>query len=299
MIIKNEVYCHENLILFLTLHSFLEIIDILKEYDGSSCKSKWIWTAFESSSQWKEKEFMRKTPIFKRVLLKLSGETLMGSQPFGIHQEACMQVADYLAHFHRVGIQLGVVIGGGNIFRGVDLRLTGMPRTPADHMGMLGTLLNGIAIQQALMLRDVPVCLMSALECPKVAEPYHWTRALQHLEEGSVVIFVGGTGNPYFTTDTAAALRASEIGADVLLKATKVDGIYNKDPLKFPDAVKYETISYSQVLAEKLQVMDATAIALCRSNQIPVFVFNMRRLMEEPIEQLLSQIQKGTWVSGQ
>lgn len=242
---------------------------------------------------------MEKKPIYQRVLLKLSGETLMDSQPFGISQEACMKVADYLSHFHRAGIQLGVVIGGGNIFRGVDLRLTGMPRTPADHMGMLATLLNGTALQQALMLSGVPTCLMSALECPKVAEPYNWTKALQHLEGGSVVIFVGGTGNPYFTTDTAAALRASEIGADVLLKATKVDGIYNKDPLKHPDAIKYDTISYSQVLAEKLQVMDATAVTLCRSSQIPIFVFNMRRLITEPIEEVLTQVNKGTWVSGQ
>lgn len=242
---------------------------------------------------------MTQKPIYKRVLLKLSGETLLGNQPFGIYQEACMQVANYLSLFHRAGIQLGVVIGGGNIFRGVDLRLTGMPRTPADHMGMLATLLNGIAIQQALMLRDMPVCLMSALECPKVAEPYNWTKAQQHLDEGNIVIFVGGTGNPYFTTDTAAALRASEIGADVLLKATKVDGVYNKDPLKYPDAIKYETISYSQVLAEKLQVMDATAVALCRSSQIPIFVFNMHRLIEEPVEEILSQVEKGTWINGQ
>ncbi len=240
---------------------------------------------------------MEHKPPFRRVLLKLSGETLMGSQPFGIYQEACMQVANDLSFFHRNGIQLGVVIGGGNIFRGMDLRMTGMPRTPADHMGMLATVLNGLALQQALMLREIPVCLMSALECPKVAEPYNWTKALQYLEEGSIVIFVGGTGNPYFTTDTAAALRASEIEADVLLKATKVDGIYNKDPLTHPDAVKYDTISYSQVLAEKLQVMDATAIALCRSSQIPIFVFNMRRLNEEPLEEVLTQIQKGTWVS--
>lgn len=242
---------------------------------------------------------MGQKPPFRRVLLKLSGETLMGSQPFGIYQEACMQVANDLSFFYRAGIQLGVVIGGGNIFRGMDLRMTGMPRTPADHMGMLATLLNGLALQQALMLRGVSVCLMSALECPKVAEPYNWTKALQHLEEGSIVIFVGGTGNPYFTTDTAAALRASEIGADVLLKATKVDGIYDKDPLKYPEAIKYDTISYSQILAEKLQVMDATAIALCRSNQIPIFVFNMRRLTEEPLEEILTQVQKGTWVSGQ
>lgn len=242
---------------------------------------------------------MRKGPIYQRVLLKLSGETLMGSQPFGIHQEACMQIANYLSSFHQAGIQLGVVIGGGNIFRGVDLRLMGISRTPADHMGMLATLMNAIAIQQALMLRNVPVCVMSALECPKIAEPYHWTKALHYLEEGNIILFAGGTGNPYFTTDTAAALRASEIGADVFLKATKVDGIYNKDPLKNVDAIKYDTISYSEVLAEKLQVMDATAIALCRSSQIPIFVFNMRRLIEEPLEEVLAQVHKGTWVSGQ
>lgn len=241
---------------------------------------------------------MEHKSLYQRVLLKLSGETLMGSEPFGIYQEACMQVANYLSLFHRAGIELGVVIGGGNIFRGVDLRLTGMPRTPADHMGMLATLLNGIALQQALMSLDVPVCLMSALECPKVAEPYNWTKALQYLEDGNIVIFVGGTGNPYFTTDTAAALRASEIGADVLLKATKVDGVYDKDPLKHPDAIKYQTISYSQVLAEKLQVMDATAVALCRSSQIPIFVFNMRRLAEESIEEVLGRVERGTWVNG-
>ena len=210
-----------------------------------------------------------------------------------------MQIANYLSSFHQAGIQLGVVIGGGNIFRGVDLRLMGISRTPADHMGMLATLMNAIAIQQALMLRNVPVCVMSALECPKIAEPYHWTKALHYLEEGNIILFAGGTGNPYFTTDTAAALRASEIGADVFLKATKVDGIYNKDPLKNVDAIKYDTISYSEVLAEKLQVMDATAIALCRSSQIPIFVFNMRRLIEEPLEEVLAQVHKGTWVSGQ
>lgn len=240
---------------------------------------------------------MTKKSVFNRVLLKISGETLLGSQPFGIHQEACVQTAECLSRFHRAGIQLGVVIGGGNIFRGVDLRLTGMARTPADHMGMLATLLNGIALQQALMQLGVPVCLMSAIECPKVAEPYNWTKAVEYLEKGTVVIFVGGTGNPYFTTDTAAALRASEIGADVLLKATKVDGIYNKDPLKYPEAVKYETITYSQMLADKLQVMDATAVALCRSSKIPIFVFNMRRLIDEPVDTVLSQLKKGTWVN--
>ena len=150
-------------------------------------------------------------------------------------------------------------------------------------MGMLATLMNGIALQQTLTSKGIAASVMSALECPKVVESYQWSTALQYLKKGIVVIFVGGTGNPYFTTDTAAALRASEIGADVLLKATKVDGIYNKDPLKFSDALKYEKISYSQILAEKLRVMDATAIALCRSNRIPIFVFNMKRLIKEPL----------------
>lgn len=240
---------------------------------------------------------MKQNVPFKRVLLKLSGETLLGNQPFGINQEACAQIATYLSSFHLSGIELGVVIGGGNIFRGANLRKGGMAQTPSDHMGMLATLFNGIAIEQALKAKGVEVCLMSALECPKVAEPYCWTKALERLQAGSIVLFVGGTGNPYFTTDTAAALRASEIKADVLLKATKVDGIYNKDPLTHPDAIKYDTLSYSQILAEKLQVMDATAIALCRSNQIPIFVCNMRRFAEEPLKDILGQIHKGTWVS--
>lgn len=236
---------------------------------------------------------------YKRVLLKLSGEILMGDQPFGIHQEACERIATDLHKIHRAGFELGIVIGGGNIFRGIDLRKTGMPRTPADHMGMLATLLNGIALQQALLALDVPASVMSALECPKVAEPYNWTKALQYLKEKQVVIFVGGTGNPYFTTDTAAALRASEVEADVFIKATKVDGIYNKDPLKHKDAVKYSQISYSEVLAEKLQVVDATAVALCRANNIPMYVFHMQRLTDQSLEELLTQKQEGTWVSGQ
>jgi uridylate kinase len=241
---------------------------------------------------------MVSSPPYKRVLLKLSGEILLGSHSFGIDHQACVRIAKVLQHMQAIGLQVGIVIGGGNIFRGVDLRITGMPRTPSDHMGMLATLLNGIALQQALMLLGSKVLLMSALECPQVAEPYNWSKALQHLKAEEIVIFVGGTGNPYFTTDTAAALRASEIQADLLLKATKVDGIYNKDPLKYQDAFKYDTISYSQVLAEKLQVMDATAIALCRSSQVPIFVFNMQKLFSEQIIDLLSNRGQGTLVDG-
>jgi uridylate kinase len=174
-----------------------------------------------------------------------------------------------------------LVIGGGNIFRGINLKNTGMERTPADQMGMLSTLINGIALQQSLEQVGCPTKLLSALECPKVAETYTWKNALKYLAAGNIAIFVGGTGNPYFTTDTAAALRASEIHANILLKATKVDGIYTKDPFKYPDAVKYTTLTYSKILADKLEVMDATAVALCRSNHIPILVFNMK-LLEHP-----------------
>ncbi|MBA3722641.1 MAG: UMP kinase [Parachlamydiaceae bacterium] len=234
---------------------------------------------------------------YKRILLKLSGETLLDENGFGISQHACKQVAGYLHKIKQSGVELGVVIGGGNIFRGLDLKESGMPRTPADHMGMLATLLNGIAIQQALISIGAKACVMSALECPKVAEPYNWMKALKYLEEGYIVIFVGGTGNPYFTTDTAAALRANEIHADILLKATKVDGIYNKDPLKYPDAKKYDKISYSQILAEKLQVMDATAVTLCSSGQIPIFVFNMKRLLGNNFQEVLTDLSHGTLVT--
>lgn len=235
---------------------------------------------------------------YKRILLKLSGEVLLGDQNYGIDSSACLKIARSLQALKTLGLDLSVVIGGGNIFRGIDAKVMGMPRTPADHMGMLATLFNGIALQQALISIGMKACMMSALECPRVAETYNWSRALNCLEEGRVLIFVGGTGNPYFTTDTAAALRASEMQANILLKATKVDGIYNKDPLKYADAVKYDKIPYSQVLAEKLEVMDATAIALCRSSQIPIFVFNMKRLFESNLENLLSNLTHGTLVEG-
>lgn len=241
---------------------------------------------------------MTNNPLkMRRILLKLSGESLLMGDRFGIDQQACLRVAYSLKRIKEAGIGLGVVIGGGNIFRGINLKELGMPRTPADYMGMIATLLNGIAIQQALASIGCKASVMSALECPKVAESYNWAQAMQHLEEGTILIFVGGTGNPYFTTDTAAALRASEIRADALLKATKVDGIYNKDPLKYVDAVKYPTISYERVLAEKLQVMDATAIALCQSNQIPIVVFNMNQFFNEKVETYLSDLSHGSLVS--
>lgn len=231
---------------------------------------------------------------FKRVLLKLSGETLTNGQGFGINHDACLKVAGYLQKINKMGIELGVVIGGGNIFRGVDLKAMGIARSPADQIGMLATLMNGIALQQSIESLGSKASVLSALECPKVAETYTWRQALQYLQEGKIVIFVGGTGNPYFTTDTAAAMRASEIQADILLKATKVKGVYNKDPLKHKDAIKYDQLTYSQVLTDQLQIMDASSVALCCSNNIPIFVFDMRRLLEENLEDILGNLSHGT-----
>lgn len=238
--------------------------------------------------------------LYKRILLKLSGELLMGNQEFGINPTACQKVAAALAALKQEGIEIGVVIGGGNIFRGIRLEGGGMERTAADQMGMLATIMNGLALQNALRDCGCPALAMSALDCPKVVESYQHQRALQALSDGTVLIFVGGTGNPYFTTDTAAALRACEIHADLLMKATKVDGIYDKDPLKYSNAKKYDVITYSQVLAEQLEVMDATSIALCRSNQLPIFVFNMDLLLAEPqLAKILLKSQHGTFVKAE
>jgi uridylate kinase len=239
---------------------------------------------------------MKHTP-YKRVLLKLSGEILMGAQPSGIDPVAIKQIASAIKDIQASGLEVAIVIGGGNIFRGVLSKELGISRSPADQMGMLATLINGIALQQTLASIDCPAKVMSALDCPRAVESYQWGKALQYLTERNVLIFVGGTGNPFFTTDTAAAMRAGEIKADILLKATKVDGIYDKDPLKHSDAIKYSTISYSQILAEKLGVMDATSIALCMSNRIPLFVFNMKKLGKESILTILSQKNEGTWVT--
>jgi len=236
---------------------------------------------------------------YPRILLKLSGEMLMQGQLFGINSTACQALAYHIKNLHASGIEVGIVIGGGNIFRGTHLEAIGIARSPADQMGMLATLINGVALQEALENIGCKAKVLSALECPKVAETYTWRAAMQALASQTIVIFVGGTGNPYFTTDTAAALRASEIHADLLLKATKVDGIYSKDPLKHSDAVKYHSLSYSQMLAEKLEVIDATAVALCRSNGIPILVFDMQKLQSENISQLLSQKNFGSLVSGE
>lgn len=241
---------------------------------------------------------MRNKFPYKRILLKLSGETLMGSQKFGIDLETCRKIALSIQKMQKKGFEIAIVIGGGNIFRGIKHQELGIERTPADQMGMLATLINGIALQQALQCIDCQASVLSALDCPKAVESYNWTRALHILSKGHVVIFVGGTGNPYFTTDTTASLRASEIHAEIILKATKVDGVYDKDPLKYPDAKKYDELTYSQVLAEKLEVMDATAIAMCRSNQIPILVFNMDLLDNGKIMDALSEKNIGTMVKG-
>jgi len=220
---------------------------------------------------------MKKSP-YKRILLKLSGESLLGSQKFGIDEGACHKIAVSVKELVSLGVQIAIVIGGGNIFRGFKGAQEGMARTPADQIGMLATIINGMALNQAFVQIGCPSRVLSAVSCDRMVEPYTWQKALQYLEQKNVLIFVGGTGNPYFTTDSAAALRALEIQADVLMKATKVDGIYDKDPLKYPDAVRFERLTYTEVLEKQLQVMDATAIALCRENHIPIRVFSDRSL---------------------
>ncbi len=212
---------------------------------------------------------------YKRVLLKLSGEALMGAQKFGIEHSACNEIARSIKEVYDLGVQIGIVVGGGNIFRGNQAEAFGFARTPADHIGMLATTINGLVLQQSLSGLGVASRVMSALNTDSIVEQYNWSHALLYLEQGIPVIFVGGTGNPYFTTDSAAALRASEVNAEVLLKATKVDGIYSDDPKKNPNAVKYPQLTYQEVLTRKLNVMDATAIALCRENEIPICVFNL------------------------
>lgn len=199
----------------------------------------------------------------------------MGQGQYGIKAEACHTIAQGIKDFVDNNIQVGVVIGAGNIFRGIEGNKLGIARTPADHMGMLATIMNAIAMQQALEAIGVDAVVMSAINCQPIADPYNFKQAIHHLQKNRVVLFAGGTGSPYFTTDTAAALRACEIEAQILLKATKVNGVYSKDPIKFPDAVRYEKLSYADVLAQKLNVMDATAVALCMSSQIPILVFNM------------------------
>jgi uridylate kinase len=216
------------------------------------------------------------SPAYKRVLLKLSGEALMGSHAYGIDPAIATQIARDIAEIQSMGVETAIVIGGGNIFRGVAASARGMDRATADYMGMLATVINALALQDALEQQGVNTRVVTAIEMRAVAEPFIRRRAIRHLEKGRVVVFGAGTGNPYFSTDTAAALRAMEIKADVILKATKVDGIYDADPMVKPNATRFEQISYLQVLEQGLKVMDATAISLCMDNRLPIVVFNLR-----------------------
>ena len=229
-------------------------------------------------------------PIYKRALLKLSGEALMGEQQFGVDPVVATRIARDVGEIQGLGVETAIVIGGGNIFRGLAASTRGMDRATADYMGMLATVINALALQDALEQQGVTTRVVTAIEMRAVAEPFIRRRAIRHLEKGRVVIFAAGTGNPYFTTDTAAALRAMEIKADVILKGTKVDGIYTADPMLDPHATKYPTISYLQVLERQLKVMDATAISLCMDNKLPIVVFDLREpgnirrvVMGEPI----------------
>jgi len=215
-------------------------------------------------------------PRHKRILLKLSGEALQGAANFGIDYGTLGTIADEIAEISNMGVAVGIVVGGGNIYRGTRVTETGIDRATGDYMGMLATIINALAIQGVLEKRDVPTRVMTAIPMPPVAEPYIRRRATRHLEKGRVVIFGAGTGNPFFTTDSAAALRANEIGAEILFKATKVDGVYDADPAVRKDAVKFDELTYAEVLARNLRVMDAAAISLCRDSNTPILVFNLR-----------------------
>ncbi len=213
---------------------------------------------------------------YKRVLIKISGEALMGAQTYGIDTNFAKSVAEEIKAVHDLGVEVAIVVGGGNIFRGVSKSAEGMDRAAADYIGMLATVMNAVVLQDALEKTGVFTRVLSAIDIPQLAEAFIRRRAVRHLEKGRVVILAGGTGNPYFTTDSAAALRAIEVNAEVLMKATKVDGIYSADPVSNPDATRYETVSYQEVIEKNLRVMDTSAISLCRENNLPILVFNMK-----------------------
>jgi uridylate kinase len=232
---------------------------------------------------------------FRRILLKLSGEALLGDRQYGVDPAFCAFIAGQVAEVHRLGVQIGIVVGGGNIFRGLAAAASGMDRATGDYIGMLATVMNGLALQDALERAGVPTRVMSAIAMNEVAEPYIRRRAVRHLEKGRVALFVAGTGNPYFTTDTAAALRAVEIGANVLLKATKVDGVYDADPLLNPSATRYSHLEYADLLRDQLKVLDAAAVSLCMENDLPIVVFDLNRpdnitrvAVGEPVGTLIS-----------
>lgn len=238
----------------------------------------------------------KEKPVFRRVLLKLSGEALMGDGAYGIDAKTLQNIAEQIRDIYELGVEVALVLGGGNIFRGVAASTQyGMDRASADYMGMMGTMINALAMQDALERLDLPTRVMSAIPIQQLCEVYIRRRAIRHLEKNRVVIFAAGTGNPFFTTDTAAALRAMEMHADVLLKATKVDGIYDKDPKKHPEAVRFGKVTYSDVLQRDLKVMDATAVALCRENQLPLIVFDS--LQPGNIRRVILGESIGTYVS--
>lgn len=239
---------------------------------------------------------MSKSVKYKRVLLKLSGEALMGEGKSGFERAACEHIARSIKEVHDTGVEIGIVIGGGNVFRGSQASQFGFARTPADHIGMLATTINGLVLQQSLAAVGVESRVVSALNTDSIVEKYVWRGAQQALEKKIPVIFVGGTGNPYFTTDTAGALRASEMGAQILLKATTVDGVYDADPKKNPSAKKYITLTYTEALAKNLKVMDATAIALCRESRIPIYVFNL--FANGALLEAVREAKNGTIVEG-
>tara|TARA_B100000242_G_scaffold31254_1_gene18779 strand:- start:22491 stop:23210 length:720 start_codon:yes stop_codon:yes gene_type:complete len=234
-------------------------------------------------------------PYYSSILLKLSGEALQGEQGYGIDNDILNRIAREISEVSKLGVRISIVIGGGNIYRGVSAAAAGMDRTTADYMGMLATAINSIALQHFLEKHGLVTRVQSALELNRVAEPYIQRRALRHLEKGRVVIFAAGTGNPYFTTDTAASLRALEINADIILKATKVNGVYDKDPNKFKDAKMFKSLKYMQVLEKELEIMDSTAISLCKDNKIPICVFNL--FQKDNIKKIVMGKKVGTTVN--
>jgi uridylate kinase len=236
------------------------------------------------------------TVRYRRILLKLSGEALLGNRSYGVDPAFCAFIAGQVAEVQRLGVQVGIVVGGGNIFRGLAAAASGMDRATGDYIGMLATVMNGLALQDALEKAKVPTRVMTAIAMNEVAEPYIRRRAVRHLEKGRVAIFVAGTGNPYFTTDTAAALRAVEIGAEVLLKATKVDGVYDADPVTHPEARKYEELEYADLLRDQLKVLDAAAVSLCMENDLPIVVFDLNQ--PDNITRVAAGEAVGTRISG-
>jgi uridylate kinase len=234
-------------------------------------------------------------PAFKRILLKLSGEALLGNSDYGIDPEMMQRIAGEIRDVHALGVQVGIVIGGGNIFRGAGLAAAGMDRVTGDHMGMLATVMNALALQNALEKIGVTARTVSAIDINEVCEEYIRRRAIRHLEKGRIVIFAAGTGNPFFTTDSAAALRAIEINADCVFKATKVDGIYSADPVKDPAATRYKRLTFDQVLDQRLEVMDAAAIVLCRDQQMPLRIFSIRNAGD--LQRIMRGEDVGTMVS--